>query len=127
MNRYCLQTNMHASFPYDNGRNSSGGGGGSGGSGRGVEYGSVRRPDALLPPPGLDQTDLVLHTSLVDDPQVSFLFNKQPKLYSSNDVIVGSGISIFFHKFILIKQISKNYASLIFFFFRTQMWTMDRL
>ncbi|XP_033211164.1 transcription factor AP-2-epsilon isoform X1 [Belonocnema kinseyi] len=62
-------TNMHASFPYDGGRN-SGGGGGGGGGGRGVEYG-VRRPDALLPPPGLDQTDLVLHTSLVDDPQVS--------------------------------------------------------
>ncbi|XP_051175508.1 transcription factor AP-2-epsilon isoform X2 [Leptopilina boulardi] len=58
-------TNMHASFPYDGGRNSGGGGGG----GRGVEYGAVRRPDALLPPPGLDQTDLVLHTSLVDDPQ----------------------------------------------------------
>ena len=57
---------MHASFPYDSGRN---GGGGNGN--RGVEYGSVRRPDALLPPPGLDQTDLVLHTSLVDDPQVS--------------------------------------------------------
>ncbi|XP_043462392.1 transcription factor AP-2-epsilon isoform X4 [Leptopilina heterotoma] len=62
-------TNMHASFPYDGGRNSGGGGGGGGG--RGVEYGAVRRPDALLPPPGLDQTDLVLHTSLVDDPQVS--------------------------------------------------------
>ncbi|KOX73957.1 hypothetical protein WN51_14035 [Melipona quadrifasciata] len=46
-------TNMHASFPYDGG----------------VEYGAVRRPDALLPPPGLDQTDLVLHSSLVDDPQ----------------------------------------------------------
>ena len=61
---------MHASFPYDGGRNSGGGGGGGGGGGRGVEYG-VRRPDALLPPPGLDQTDLVLHTSLVDDPQVS--------------------------------------------------------
>ncbi|XP_043462390.1 transcription factor AP-2-epsilon isoform X2 [Leptopilina heterotoma] len=60
-------TNMHASFPYDGGRNSGGGGGGGGG--RGVEYGAVRRPDALLPPPGLDQTDLVLHTSLVDDPQ----------------------------------------------------------
>ncbi|XP_046740158.1 transcription factor AP-2-epsilon isoform X1 [Diprion similis] len=62
-------TNMHASFPYDGGRGSGGGGGGGGG--RGVEYGGVRRPDALLPPPGLDQTDLVLHTSLVDDPQVS--------------------------------------------------------
>lgn len=61
---------MHASFPYDGGR-SSGGGSGGGGGGRGVEYGAVRRPDALLPPPGLDQTDLVLHTSLVDDPQVS--------------------------------------------------------
>ncbi|EZA56674.1 Transcription factor AP-2-epsilon [Ooceraea biroi] len=45
------------------------GGGGGGGGGRGVEYGAVRRPDALLPPPGLDQTDLVLHSSLVDDPQ----------------------------------------------------------
>lgn len=65
-----FQTNMHASFPYDAGRN-GGGGGGGGGNGRGVEYGTVRRPDALLPPPGLDQTDLVLHTSLVDDPQVS--------------------------------------------------------
>lgn len=62
---------MHASFPYDGGRNTGGGGGGGGGGGRGVEYGAVRRPDALLPPPGLDQTDLVLHTSLVDDPQVS--------------------------------------------------------
>ncbi|XP_015600382.1 transcription factor AP-2-epsilon isoform X2 [Cephus cinctus] len=62
-------TNMHASFPYDGGRSSGGGGGGGGGGGRGVEYGAVRRPDALLPPPGLDQTDLVLHTSLVDDPQ----------------------------------------------------------
>lgn len=68
---------MHASFPYDGGRSSGGGGGGGGGSGggggggRGVEYGAVRRPDALLPPPGLDQTDLVLHSSLVDDPQVS--------------------------------------------------------
>ena len=60
---------MHASFPYDGSRGSGGGGGGGGG--RGVEYGAVRRPDALLPPPGLDQTDLVLHTSLVDDPQVS--------------------------------------------------------
>ncbi|XP_076676786.1 transcription factor AP-2 isoform X1 [Andrena cerasifolii] len=67
-------TNMHASFPYDGGRSSGGGGGGGGGGGsggRGVEYGAVRRPDALLPPPGLDQTDLVLHSSLVDDPQVS--------------------------------------------------------
>lgn len=69
---------MHASFPYDGGRSSGGGGGGGGGGaggggggGRGVEYGAVRRPDALLPPPGLDQTDLVLHSSLVDDPQVS--------------------------------------------------------
>ncbi|XP_076676788.1 transcription factor AP-2 isoform X2 [Andrena cerasifolii] len=65
-------TNMHASFPYDGGRSSGGGGGGGGGGGsggRGVEYGAVRRPDALLPPPGLDQTDLVLHSSLVDDPQ----------------------------------------------------------
>ncbi|XP_063987145.1 transcription factor AP-2-epsilon isoform X1 [Diachasmimorpha longicaudata] len=62
-------TNMHASFPYDGSRGSAGGGGGGGG--RGVDsYGAVRRPDALLPPPGLDQTDL-LHTSLVDDPQVS--------------------------------------------------------
>lgn len=61
---------MHASFPYDGSRASAGGGGGGGG--RGVDsYGAVRRPDALLPPPGLDQTDLVLHTSLVDDPQVS--------------------------------------------------------
>ncbi|XP_063987146.1 transcription factor AP-2-epsilon isoform X2 [Diachasmimorpha longicaudata] len=60
-------TNMHASFPYDGSRGSAGGGGGGGG--RGVDsYGAVRRPDALLPPPGLDQTDL-LHTSLVDDPQ----------------------------------------------------------
>lgn len=65
-----FQTNMHASFPYDGSRGSAGGGGGGGGRG-GVEYGAVRRPDALLPPPGLDQTDLVLHTSLVDDPQVS--------------------------------------------------------
>ncbi|XP_029663422.1 transcription factor AP-2-epsilon isoform X2 [Formica exsecta] len=75
-----LHVNMHASsFPYDGGRSSggggggggggSGGGGGGGGGGRGVEYGAVRRPDALLPPPGLDQTDLVLHSSLVDDPQ----------------------------------------------------------
>ncbi|XP_023290449.1 transcription factor AP-2-epsilon isoform X2 [Orussus abietinus] len=64
-------TNMHASFPYDGGRNSGGGGGGGGGGGRGVEYGALRRPDALLPTPGLDQTDLGLHTSLVDDPQVS--------------------------------------------------------
>lgn len=64
---------MHASFPYDSGRNSGGGGGGGGSGGRGgVDYGTgVRRPDALLPPPSLDQTDLVLHTSLVDDPQVS--------------------------------------------------------
>jgi hypothetical protein len=64
---------MHASFPYDGGRNSGGGGGASSGgsSGRGIDYGAVRRPDALLPTPGLDQTDLVLHTSLVDDPQVS--------------------------------------------------------
>ncbi|XP_011495977.1 PREDICTED: transcription factor AP-2-epsilon isoform X1 [Ceratosolen solmsi marchali] len=62
-------TNMHASFPYDTGRNGNGGGGGGGSSGRGVEYGAVRRPDALLPTPGLEQTDLVLHTSLIDDPQ----------------------------------------------------------
>ncbi|XP_011313901.1 transcription factor AP-2-epsilon isoform X1 [Fopius arisanus] len=62
-------SNMHAAFPYDGSRGSAGGGGGGGG--RGVDsYGAVRRPDALLPPPGLDQTDL-LHTSLVDDPQVS--------------------------------------------------------
>ncbi|KAK0177275.1 hypothetical protein PV328_001344 [Microctonus aethiopoides] len=57
-------TNMHASFPYDGSRGGTGGAGG-----RSVEYGAVRRPDALLPPPGLDQTDLVLHSSLVDDPQ----------------------------------------------------------
>lgn len=61
-----FQTNMHASFPYDGSRGGTGGAGG-----RSVEYGAVRRPDALLPPPGLDQTDLVLHSSLVDDPQVS--------------------------------------------------------
>ncbi|XP_008553742.1 transcription factor AP-2-epsilon isoform X3 [Microplitis mediator] len=60
-------TNMHASFPYDGSRGSAGAGVTGG---RGVEYG-VRRPDALLPPHGLDQTDLVLNSSLVDDPQVS--------------------------------------------------------
>ncbi|XP_034951204.1 transcription factor AP-2-epsilon isoform X2 [Chelonus insularis] len=59
-------TNMHTSFPYDGSRGSAGAGATGG---RGVEYGAVRRPDALLPPPGLDQTDLVLHSSLVDDPQ----------------------------------------------------------
>lgn len=58
---------MHASFPYDGSRGSAGAGVTGG---RGVEYG-VRRPDALLPPHGLDQTDLVLNSSLVDDPQVS--------------------------------------------------------
>ncbi|XP_074100817.1 transcription factor AP-2 isoform X2 [Cotesia typhae] len=58
-------TNMHASFPYDGSRGSAGAGVTGG---RGVEYG-VRRPDALLPPHGLDQTDLVLNSSLVDDPQ----------------------------------------------------------
>ncbi|KAK0091536.1 hypothetical protein PV326_003067 [Microctonus aethiopoides] len=66
---------MHASFPYDGSRGGTGGAGG-----RSVEYGAVRRPDALLPPPGLDQTDLVLHSSLVDDPQLKILYKSPLKI-----------------------------------------------